>query len=337
MQSENAIGKEGKLLDNQELSYLGLEDPCRSTLPTVVKEKSPYRVVNGRIVSEACEINVTEHCNFTCRSCSHLSPVMPTYKIDLTELEKDLSLLAPHYHVEHLRLVGGEPLLHPQIVDVISIVQQSKIADRVRVITNGSVLSRMPEEFWESVDEVHVSLYPNKELSESCLDTCAELAKANAVSLVIKRFNQFRETYTELGTNDDALVKRIYRTCQIAHVWRCHTIAHGYFFRCPQSVFIPALLLPDAEKAVDGLKIHSGPTFGEELLDFLENPDPLRSCQFCLGSVGRKFDHSQVSRSGWRQRQKLSTEKLLDQQFLEQLEEDPDAHNGCFTTINEVQ
>ena len=59
---------------------------------------------------------------------------------------------------------------------------------------------------------------------------------------------------------------RVYRTCQIAHVWRCHVLARGRLHRCSQSVFLPSVLgtEPDPGFDLDGTL--------EELVAFLESP-----------------------------------------------------------------
>jgi hypothetical protein len=244
-------------------------------------------------------------------------------------------LLAKHYQASHVRLVGGEPLLHPRLLDLVAAIRRTGITKRIRIISNGSLSHRMTPEFWAALDEVHISIYPGKEPSTNTLDILERQAAEFGKCLVIKRFDKFRETYAEMGTEDPALINRIFNSCQIAHTWRCHTVAHGYFFLCPQSAFVPMLLhgLNDRSYSSNGLKITNAPAFGRELLEFLEREKPLPACRWCLGSVGRIFKHEEVSRSEWRQYQQHRTEELVDRTYLEQLEIDPDAHNGCFEIV----
>jgi organic radical activating enzyme len=310
-------------------------DPERAYLPIRIDRPTPYAVIDGRIYSEACELSITEHCNFTCRACCHLSPVIPKEALPPEDIAKDLSLLAQYYRVEHVRLVGGEPFLHPQLTDVIAAVRSSGITSRIRVITNGSLPQRMTPKIWTMIDEIHISIYPGKEPSAATLQLFRQLADEHGTDLVIKHFNWFRESYSELGIDDDTLVRRIYQTCQIAHIWRCHTVRHGYFYRCPQSVFIPRIISGGESHLEDRLAITGSPDFGERLLAFLERPEPLAACRHCLGSSGKIFEHSQVARSGWRDLQRSPAEDMLDRPFLEHLEhQNPDADNGCWVTAS---
>jgi cyclic pyranopterin phosphate synthase len=291
-----------------------------------------YTIKNGKIETETCELNVAHHCNLTCRACAHFSPALKQHYIDPDQILRDLSLLSKHYAPEHVRLLGGEPLLHPRLLDVINAVRGSGISSLVRVVTNGVLLWRMESNFWEAVDEVHVSVYPGREMTDEQLAHCEQQARRHHVDLKLLYFDRFRESYSELGTEDRALTERIYKTCEVAHYWRCHNVSDGYFYRCPQSVFLPRLLKKDdlSVQEVDGLRIVDSPSFGEELLAYLESERPLKSCKYCLGSVGKLFDHEMVSRKHWQEPQQRSTEQLLDTEFLSILENlDPDADNLC--------
>ena len=287
-----------------------------------------YQVIDGRIQAEACEINVVHHCNLSCRSCSHLSPVSPRLAVDPDAVHRDLAALAPHYRPKHVRLVGGEPLLHPALADVVAAVRRSGISDRIRMITNGVLLARMTPAVWDGIDELHVSLYPGHLVDEAGRRRWNARAAEHGVEMYWKRFDSFRESYSEAGTSDAALVRRIYESCQIAHVWHCHNVVDGHFYKCPQSYFVPELL----GRGGDGLPISGRPTLGRDLLAFLEDPEPLRSCANCLGSVGRRLQHEQVPRRAFRGAQSAPTKDLLDGEFLERLEtRDRGASNGCVT------
>lgn len=330
--------KPPELLDNDTSMALGFHDPRRNLLPLKPKQISQYRIERGKIFSEACEVSVVDHCNFSCRSCTHLSPVAHKHNVAPNKVEDDLSCLAQVYHADHVRLLGGEPLLHPRIVEVINAVRRSGISERIRIITNGSLSHLMTPDFWQAADEVHVSIYPNARISSKNIEEMMINARQYNTALVFKRFDIFRESYSEVGSEDHHLIARIYQSCQIAHIWRCHNVSSGFFYRCPESIFIPQVVgkLPVENSNDDRLKIHGGSNFGYELLEFLERKDPLSACSHCLGSVGRPFDHMQAVRSSWRKLQEIRTEDLVDWDFLRKLEDDADAYNGCYVTVNGI-
>lgn len=292
-----------------------------------------YELIGNKIHSTACEVNVSHHCNMSCRACSHLSPSLKRHFADPDAIFDDLSTLGIHYHARQLRLLGGEPLLHPNLLEIIDAARESGIADRIRILTNGTLLNRMSREFWKKVDEVSVSVYPGKEPSAAQLKSFTENARTFGVQLEIFHFDRFRVSYSELGSSDRILTSRIYRTCQIAHRWNCHNIHTGYFFKCPQSIFIAHMLMLNVSQEPqmqDGLEIVDSLEFRKDLLSYLESPRPLNSCSHCLGSVGKLFNHEQVPRSEWRNYQMKIVEEMVDYEYLDLLEaDDPDMDNSC--------
>ena len=271
-----------------------------------------YKLKDGRILNRTCEVNIAEHCNLRCRSCTHLSPVLPKHFVDPGALYSDLDTLAKSYHVNVLKILGGEPLLHPDLPDVIMAARESQVADKMEIWTNGLLLPRMDRRVWAAVDSIRVSLYPGRSLKQHQLERCIDLAHRNNVPLRYKRYQAFQESFSEQGTDDPSLVKKIYATCNEAHRWRCHTVANGWFFKCPQSYMIPKgmSLGPDATYG-NGIKIDDSPGFRDRLLSYLTSPEPLPACDNCLGSSGRWFEHEQVRREEFRTAQGRPTEDLI--------------------------
>lgn len=271
-----------------------------------------YRLKDGRILTRTCEVNVTEHCNLRCRSCTHLSPVLPKHFVDPGALNSDLTALAGSYHATVLKILGGEPLLHPNLLDVITAARESQVAEKIEIWTNGLLLPRMEQRVWEVVDSIRISLYPGRSLKQHQLDRCIDLARQYSVPIRYKRYQTFQESYSEQGTDDPLLVKRIYATCNEAHRWRCHTVANGWFFKCPQSYFIPRGMSPGQEAAYsNGIQIDGSPEFRGRLLSYLTSPEPLPACRNCLGSSGKWFEHQQVRREEFRPAQCHPTEDLI--------------------------
>lgn len=271
-----------------------------------------YRLKDGRVLNRTCEVNIVEHCNLRCRSCTHLSPVLPKHFVDPGALRADLTTLARSYHTNVLKILGGEPLMHPDLLEVLMAARESQIADKVEIWTNGLLLPRMDPRAWDVVDSVRISLYPGRSLKQHQLDKCIDLAHRSNVPLRYKHYQAFQESFSEQGTDDPSLVNRIYATCNEAHRWRCHTVANGWFFKCPQSYFIPkGMSLGQEATYRNGIKIEDSPEFPARLLSYLTSSEPLPACRNCLGSSGRWFEHQQVRREEFRPAQRRPTEDLV--------------------------
>jgi organic radical activating enzyme len=286
-------------------------------------------LVHGRVVNpEGLEVNATLHCNMRCTSCSHLAPLFRRTNVDPLALHDSLAMLADSYHASYTKILGGEPLLHPDLIGVIEAVRSSKVSDTVLVCTNGTLLDRAPPAFWQAVDTVEISVYPSRPISPERMRGFEALAREHGTDLVVNHYSHFRVAYSEQGTDSDTLVREIFDTCKLAHVWLSHTVVDGWLYRCPQSVFLPEQLAhSDWDRTVDGIEIEQGPAFVRELLAFLNRNTPLRACRRCLGSVGLLHRHTEVPRAHWRQ--ELPTADLVDREFLKLAKDDVAIDDGC--------
>jgi organic radical activating enzyme len=298
-------------------------------------EARAYEVIDGRIQARKLEIGVAEHCNLSCRSCSHLSPTLKKHLVDADQIVGQLELLAPHYEPGYVRLLGGEPLLHPDLVGIIEAVRRSGISDVVWVVTNGVRLPRMSEEFWHAVDRVECNMYPGGELSSDEQRQCKERADAAGTKLRFKAYEEFRESYSELGTDDPTLVEDIFETCEIVHNFRCHTLAQGRFYRCPQSYYVGHLIPAVAGAAErDSVLVENSSDLGAKLLALLESREPPTACGYCLGSIGKRFPHAQIRRSEFRDPQLKAAEELIDPMLrVESPRYPPHADSGATSSV----
>ena len=69
------------------------------------------------------DYNVTEHCNLTCVGCDHDSPAAPPRMVDVETFRKDLVAFKSASRVRELRILGGEPLLHSRLVELLQIAR----------------------------------------------------------------------------------------------------------------------------------------------------------------------------------------------------------------------
>jgi organic radical activating enzyme len=275
---------------------------------------------NGIVFTKKLEINVVHHCNLVCRGCSHLSPHLPKYFISPDKLQFELSDLSRSCRPESVHLIGGEPLLHPNLDKIIEVVRNSGITKKIRIVTNGLLLPKMKDSFWESIEELHVSLYPVHQMKKKDLYVFKQQAKISATNFVLRYQDYFNESFLKVCNNDDTLVRRIYRTCSLPNKACCHTLFDGYYYKCPRSIFIP-LAYKDryiGDVVQNGIRILGNKRFAFDLVDYLSSDDPLEACRYCLGSVGKRFKPEQIKK------QKLALdfppEKLIDYKKLEKLE-----------------
>ncbi len=99
----------------------------------------------GRRISYL-RVSVTEHCNFRCEYCSPASGT-PHFDGDehLTtgEQQRLLGLFA-RMGLQHVRFTGGEPLIHPHILDLVSHAAHLQVG-KISISTNGYLLEKLAQ------------------------------------------------------------------------------------------------------------------------------------------------------------------------------------------------
>lgn len=218
------------------------------------------------------DVNVVTHCNSRCTSCSHASPFSKPWFMDISQLRNDLGELKKAMYFTRVQLVGGEPTLHPKLVDLMIAAAEAGIADTVSVITNGRLLHRMPEDFWKTTRVLCISKYGNTpveniELAERKRDEYGFLLE---VTPWPEFFQQFKPV------PDDG--QESFRNCH----WKddCWTVHNGYLYLCPQSIFFTERFLHEDPRengvAVEGIS--------PELIEALIHREkPLSACSICTG------------------------------------------------------
>lgn len=282
------------------------------------------------------EVIVSDHCNISCRQCNHASPVQRKWNVDPDELASDLASLGRVYKPAFLKIIGGEPLLHPQLQAVIEAAAASDISDYLLLVTNGMLLDRLSDQSWQVLSEVEISRYPGIEFDARILEAAKVKAAAFDTVLSINTFPDFRWTFTKVRNENDDLLNKVFSACKMAHVWGCHAIYQGRIFRCPQSIYIQNLVERSLE---EGLTIHENASFKDELLSFLQSSVPLASCRYCVGSCGKKHQNAQVSRKAWRDDLQHSVSEMLDYDLLERSLQERNPVDDCKTPrqVNDVE
>lgn len=196
-----------------------------------------YKVQNQVVYAHQMEFNAVRQCNLSCRSCSHAAPIQKKLYYDPAVLKQDLEALASWWHVSWLNVLGGEPLLHPDLLRILQVARASGVADSVRVVTNGVLLDIISDNMLPYIDEIRVSLYPNQS-KQNLLRINKGIAKLRRKNITVDVVESpvFREAFAQTTTANKKLIKKIYTTCRVAHDWKCIVIDNGVLYRCPQAI-----------------------------------------------------------------------------------------------------
>lgn len=292
------------------------------------REPVKSKLVDGFIVPPThFEVLAVDHCNITCQYCNHASPLMPAWNANPDTVYKDYSILAKYYRPKFAKILGGEPLLHPNLDLVIQAARASGISKHFVLTTNGTLLHTAKDAIWEAIDEIEISLYPCARLSKKNLSQAQNKAESFGKKFTIFEYEQFRATFALHGTSDKEFIKKVFSACKVANIWGCHAARDGYFYKCPQSAYISLMKNQDARK--EGLPIVDSPSFQSELLEYVNSPNPLDSCAYCAGTVGKKDPACLLPRKEWEKHIEKTLEEIVDYDWLDRSLVGQDQFDDC--------
>ncbi len=108
------------------------------------------------------DVQVCDHCNLCCAGCLHFAPLAEERFLDLDEYAHDLERLAAIEGIDgyfkSVVLMGGEPLLHPNLIEVVRTTRAFLPDENIDLCTNGLLLKRMDSDFWAALAECGVTL-----------------------------------------------------------------------------------------------------------------------------------------------------------------------------------
>ena len=240
-------------------------------------------------------ISLVEHCNLNCWACDHCSPLAEKSFLAVDKYEQDIKRLAKlsgGKGVGTIKLMGGEPLLHPDIQKFTEITRQAFPESRIEITTNGLLIDKQSESFWANCRENNIIIVVTKYPLDIDWNAIKEKAKVEQVLLefygntetVLK--TSHRVPFDITGTQDTTK-----SFIQCFHANNCRELYNGRLYTCtiiPHSKhFNKAFNQKLMECAEDSIDIHTVETM-KEVLEYLAKPVPF--CRYC-NITARTFGH----------------------------------------------
>lgn len=206
---------------------------CQIYGKAVRRLKKEMKTATGRYLPRV-ECHITDHCNLNCCGCSHFSNIAPeTYK-DIEEFEKELKCLSGKLIIDELKLLGGEPLLHPDLPEFFVIARRCLPKAEITLCTNCLLLDKMSDGFWESMKDNKIkfvlSIYPPlRDKTEHYRTLIAEKGIEIAYTHLADEFWAMR------NRKGDSDPQQAYRQCTDSY---CRNLRKGRLYICPDACYM---------------------------------------------------------------------------------------------------
>ena len=117
-------------------------------------------------------ISVIDSCNLNCYYCNPCDNNEHCHAINMLSVKKVLCIVraAIRLGITHFRLTGGEPLLHPQLDEMVSQIKKLPGVSSVSLTTNAVLLAQRTKRLKEAgIDSINVSLDTIDESEYECI------------------------------------------------------------------------------------------------------------------------------------------------------------------------
>ena len=241
------------------------------------------------------EFHLTDHCNLNCKGCTHYCPIAAERYLSMTDFLKDMQRLTEIFStISRIRIMGGEPLLHPAVAAFAKETRNFFPASSISIVTNGILLPAMSSGFYETLLEnnivLDISVYPaTKEKMRSYLSMPGQYQIAMRF-LDVEKFNKF------INDGGDSDQYAVFRQCQVNRY--CTFLLQGKIYHC----CMPALSSIINNKfgttipGDDCIDIHTKISAGD-ILSFLLRPSS--ACAWCRKPVWFPWQVSTGNREEW--------------------------------------
>ncbi|MDR2658892.1 MAG: radical SAM protein [Spirochaetaceae bacterium] len=236
-------------------------------------------------------VAITKHCNLNCAYCYAFSPVAEESYYDIDVFKKDIRRISEltNRRIKNFSISGGEPLLHPELADFLESARkyfdwlpQENIGN-IFIITNGTLLLKQPESFWNSCKENNIEIRITKYPIRLDIDTIRSTAQKYGIKLtyysetdkVEKKMDALKLDISGQQDPVDSFIR-----CFLAT--DCVNLYKGRLYVC----FIPVNIdsfnkhfnLDIALTGDDSIDIYKVSNINE-IFDFLRKPIPF--CRYC--------------------------------------------------------
>jgi hypothetical protein len=224
------------------------------------------------------ELHLTDHCNLNCKACSHYCPIAPPNYTNLIKYEADMTRLSQIFdNIHTIRLLGGEPLLHPDPTSFIIISRTSFPKSRIRFVTNGILLPKAPTSFWEACRKtnttIDLTLYPP--LQKNTL-IWRKICEDEGVDLCMEEINTF---HARMNINGDSVKEKSFNFCR-SHYF-CPFLKEGRIYSCFMAATIQHFNNNFGTRIIadPGVDIYLPKMSRQVIMKYLSKP--IETCRWC--------------------------------------------------------
>ncbi len=227
------------------------------------------------------EYHVAWHCNLKCKGCGHYSNLQSTPMFsDLGQYEKDLKQLHKFVrNISYIRLMGGEPLLNPDLDKFIEVTRKEFPFACIAVASNGLLIPSCDDSLLALMNKMEVrfdiTCYPP---TAKILDRINDKCKKSGVELIVS------EPVTEFfASSDGSEISNAEDNWKDCESNKFHFLYNGKLAVCGLPILVDVMHEKAQYKgtvaAEDAVDIYDSNLTSEKLIEKMNSP--ISMCKYC--------------------------------------------------------
>lgn len=239
-------------------------------------------------------LNILDHCNLRCKGCDHFAAIAEKRFVALEDISRDLEQMSrlTKGNVTRIGVMGGEPLLHPQLKEILAETRRWFPDTLIQCVSNGLLMNQQDDAFWQTCQDNRIAIVVTKYPINLDFERMEETAKSWGVS-----FRYYGATGETIKTSYKMPMDPFGQQNPIKSFWDCYHSNNCTMLM--EGKFYPCTVAPNArhfnKKFGTSMELTEGDYLDiysisdiDELYQFLCTPKPF--CRYCRTSE-RSYKH----------------------------------------------
>ena len=222
------------------------------------------------------ETHIVDHCNLKCKGCSHFSGLAAPLFKDIDSFTKEMQQLSniTNQQVGIIRIMGGEPLLHPNFVSFFKIARECFPNSSIVLVSNGTLLRNVADEDIDTLNNLNIELCVS--------DYGIQIDYNKFIKFKYRYFHNKNNMYNiSLDLTGQQSIEKAYQNCDLVHggwyffkdgrIYQCCIMANIDYFN---KHFNKTVNID-----IDDISIDIFTHTEEEIHEFLSHPH--EACRYC--------------------------------------------------------
>lgn len=240
-----------------------------------------YEIKGSNPILPYIEIPITDRCNLNCKGCLFAcNAIERNEDVPGEQIVRDLHRMKEVFgDIPWIRILGGEPLMHPQILYILGECRKVFPQSEVDVLTNGLLIPKLPESFFEELVRLNISIHiSGYRPTFGILDQIDRILSDYKLNYTILKRDEFVKYYTTESINS---MDESYKECMVS---ACTELYRGRLSRCSAAIAFEKLNRQFGTeycvtKDVDWYDIYDRNIDANEIIRKLAKPSPI--CKYC--------------------------------------------------------